>query len=83
MSKQPISTIDTPQAIGTYSGALRAGGTLCLSSQISLAASMQLADGGRAGIRRVFMNRQALAPAGVAALPGAAVETVAILVLPS
>jgi len=64
MSKQIISTNQAPQAIGTYSQAVRAGDTVYLSGQIGLdPASMQLVDGIEAQIHRVFTNLRAVAEA--------------------
>ncbi|OGV72996.1 MAG: reactive intermediate/imine deaminase [Methylophilales bacterium RIFCSPHIGHO2_02_FULL_57_10] len=64
MSKQIISTNQAPQAIGTYSQAVRAGDTVYLSGQIGLdPASMQLVDGIEAQIHRVFTNLKAVAEA--------------------
>ena len=64
MSKQIISTNQAPQAIGTYSQAVRAGDTVYLSGQIGLdPASMQLVDCIEAQIHRVFTNLKAVAEA--------------------
>ena len=66
MNKQTIQTADAPQAIGTYSQAIRVSGgdTIYLSGQIGLdPASMQMVDGIEAQIRRVFDNLQAVAAA--------------------
>jgi reactive intermediate/imine deaminase len=60
--KQAIHTAAAPQAIGTYSQAIRCGDTVYLSGQIGLdPASMQLVDGIDAQIHRVFQNLQAVA----------------------
>ena len=62
MSKQIIKTDAAPQAIGTYSQAVRAGDTVYLSGQIGLdPVSMQLVEGIEAQIHRVFKNLQAVA----------------------
>ena len=62
MSKQIIKTNDAPQAIGTYSQAVKAGNTVYLSGQIGLdPVSMQLVEGIEAQIHRVFKNLQAVA----------------------
>ena len=62
--KTPIRTADAPQAIGTYSQAVRAGDTVFLSGQIGLdPATMQLAEGIEAQIHRVFANLAAIAAA--------------------
>lgn len=65
MTKQIISTDRAPQAIGTYSQAVRAGDTVYLSGQIPLdPATMTLVDGDiDAQIRRVFDNLAAVAEA--------------------
>ena len=64
MTKSIISTRKAPAAIGTYSQAVRAGGTVYLSGQIGLdPVSGQLADGIEAQIRRVFGNLEAVAEA--------------------
>lgn len=60
--KQAIHTAAAPQAIGTYSQAIRCGDTVYLSGQIGLdPATMQLVDGVDAQIHRVFRNLQAVA----------------------
>ena len=62
MSKQIIKTNDAPQAIGTYSQAVKAGNTVYLSGQIGLdPVSMQLVEGIEAQIHRVFKNLLAVA----------------------
>jgi reactive intermediate/imine deaminase len=62
MMKQPIHTVAAPQAIGTYSQAIRCGETVYLSGQIGLdPATMQLVEGIDAQIHRVFQNLQAVA----------------------
>ena len=65
MSRQIINTDNAPQAIGSYSQAVRVGGTVYLSGQIPLVPeTMELVDGDiRAQIRRVFDNLQAVAGA--------------------
>lgn len=65
MEKQIIHTDQAPQAIGTYSQAVRVGDTVYLSGQIPLVpATMELVDGDmEAQIRRVFDNLQAVARA--------------------
>ncbi len=65
MAKQIIHTDQAPQAIGTYSQAVRVGDTVYLSGQIPLVpATMELVDGDmEAQIRRVFDNLQAVARA--------------------
>ena len=63
MTKHAIQTSAAPQAIGTYSQAVRAGNTVYLSGQIPLApGSGQLVGGDmRAQIQRVFENLNAVA----------------------
>ena len=81
MSREIIQTERAPQAIGTYSQAVRCGDTVYLSGQIPLLPdTMELVEGDmQAQIRRVFDN---LAAVGVAALPrGAQVEMDAVMEL--
>jgi reactive intermediate/imine deaminase len=66
MTKQIIHTADAPQAIGTYSQAVRVSGgdTVYLSGQIGLdPVSMQMANGIAAQIEQVFANLKAVAAA--------------------
>ncbi len=65
MSRTPIHTDQAPQAIGTYSQAIRSGTTVYLSGQIPLhPESMTLVEGDiDAQIRRVFDNLTAVAEA--------------------
>jgi reactive intermediate/imine deaminase len=65
MPKKIIHTNRAPQAIGTYSQAVRAGDTVYLSGQIPLdPATMQMVSGDiEAEITRVFENLQAVAEA--------------------
>jgi reactive intermediate/imine deaminase len=65
MPKQIIRTDRAPQAIGTYSQAVRVGDTVYLSGQIPLVPeTMELVDGDtEASIRRVFDNLAAVAEA--------------------
>lgn len=65
MQKEIISTPLAPQAIGTYSQAVKAGETVYLSGQIPLdPTTMQLVDGDiAASVRQVFDNLQAVAEA--------------------
>lgn len=62
MTRSIISTPNAPQAIGTYSQAVKCGGTLYVSGQIPLdPASGQLVTGDmEAHIRRVFENLKAI-----------------------
>lgn len=64
MSRTIIATAEAPQAIGTYSQAVRVGDTVYLSGQIGLdPASMNLVDGIEAQIHQVFRNLEAVARA--------------------
>lgn len=65
MNRQIIATDQAPQAIGTYSQAVRAGDTVYLSGQIPLVPeTMELVPGDtEAQIRRVFDNLRAVAVA--------------------
>ena len=65
MYREIISTADAPQAIGTYSQAVRTGNTVYLSGQIPLVPeTMELVDGDmRAQIVRVFDNLSAVTKA--------------------
>ena len=64
MSKQIIHTDGAPQAIGTYSQAVKVGNTVYLSGQIGLdPTSMQMVEGIEAQIHRVFSNLQAVTEA--------------------
>ena len=58
MPRTPISTPHAPQAIGTYSQAVRAGNTVYLSGQIPLdpATGELVAGDMEAQVRRVFEN---------------------------
>ena len=77
MTKQAIQTRDAPQAIGTYSQAIRAGSTVYLSGQIGLdPATMQLVEGIDAQIHHVFRSLQAVATAAGASLDDAVKLTV-------
>jgi reactive intermediate/imine deaminase len=59
-----IETTQAPAAIGTYSQAVKVGGTVYLSGQIGLdPTSMQLVEGIEAQIHRVFANLKAVAKA--------------------
>lgn len=65
MSKQIIVTDRAPQAIGTYSQAVRVGAAVYLSGQIPLVPeTMEMVEGNmEAQIRQVFANLQAVAQA--------------------
>ena len=77
MPKSMISTLHAPGAIGTYSQAVRCGGTIYLSGQIGLdPATMQLVEGIDAQVKRVFDNLKAVAEAAGASLDDAAKLTI-------
>ncbi len=65
MTKTIISTTEAPQAIGTYSQAVRSGNTVYLSGQIPLVPeTMQMIEGDMAeNVRQVFRNLAAVAAA--------------------
>lgn len=65
MSKNIVSTDQAPQAIGTYSQAVKHQGLVFISGQIPLdPASMEIVEGGiEAQIRRVFENLSAVCEA--------------------
>ncbi|MGH8528532.1 MAG: RidA family protein [Nevskiales bacterium] len=64
MSRAIIQTTQAPPAIGTYSQAVRVGGTVYLSGQIGLdPATMQLVEGIEGQIHQVFKNLRAVAQA--------------------
>lgn len=73
MSRQTIHTPHAPQAIGTYSQAVRAGDTVYLSGQIPLdPKTMTLVTGDiEAEIRQVFENLKAVAQAAGGSLANA------------
>ena len=63
-NKQIIQTDGAPQAIGTYSQAVKVGTTVYLSGQIGLdPQSMVLVDGIENQVHRVFKNLKAVAEA--------------------
>jgi reactive intermediate/imine deaminase len=65
MNREVIKTDQAPQAIGTYSQAVRVGRTVYLSGQIALdPQTMSMVEGDtEVEIRRVFDNLQAVARA--------------------
>ena len=64
MKKQIIQTVDAPQAIGTYSQAVRVGNAVYLSGQIGLdPANTQMVEGIEKQVHRVFANLAAVAEA--------------------
>jgi len=75
--KTAIQTRDAPEAIGTYSQAVRADDTVYLSGQIGLdPATMQLAEGIDGQTHRVFRNLAAVATAAGSSLDQAVRMTV-------
>lgn len=71
MNKKTIQTADAPQAIGTYSQAIRVSGgdTVYVSGQIGLDPStMEMAAGIEEQIHRVFLNLKAVAAASSGSL---------------
>jgi len=78
MTRQIISTNDAPQAIGTYSQAVRVGPTVYISGQIPLdPSSGQMVSGDiELEIRRVFDNLSAIAQAAGGSLKHAVRVTV-------
>ena len=77
MPKSVISTPHAPSAIGTYSQAVRCGDTIYVSGQIGLdPATMQLAEGIEAQVKRVFDNLRAVAEAAGGSLDDAAKLTI-------
>jgi reactive intermediate/imine deaminase len=78
MSRQSIHTDRAPQAIGTYSQAVRAGDTVYLSGQVPFdPATMQLVSGDiETQARRVFENLKAVAEAAGGSLAHAVKLTI-------
>ena len=81
MTRQIISTPDAPQAIGTYSQAVRVGPTVYISGQIPLdPATGTLVSGEiEVEIRRVFDNLAAIAKAAGGSLRHAVRVTVYLI----
>ncbi len=72
MPKEIIATASAPAAIGTYSQAVKAGGTIYMSGQIGLdPATMQMVEGFEAQTVRVFENLKAVAEAAGGSLADA------------
>lgn len=64
MSKTIITTANAPQAIGTYSQAIKVGNAVYMSGQIGLdPASMEMVEGIEGQIHQVFKNLAAVAAA--------------------
>jgi len=78
MTRKTIHTNQAPQAIGPYSQAIVAGGTVYLSGQVGLdPATGELVKGGiEAEARRVFSNLAAVAEAADSSLAAAVRVTV-------
>jgi reactive intermediate/imine deaminase len=75
--KTPIQTRDAPEAIGTYSQAVKAGDTVYLSGQIGLdPGTLQMAEGIDGQNHRVFRNLAAVAAAAGLSLDHAVRMTV-------
>lgn len=69
MAKQIIHTGGAPQAIGTYSQAVKVNGAVYLSGQIGLdPGTMQMVEGIEKQVHRVFKNLDAVAAAAGGAL---------------
>ncbi len=81
MSKKTIATAHAPNAIGTYSQAVIAGGFVYVSGQIGLdPLSMRLVDGGiEAQAHCVFRNLRAIAEAAGSSLAQAVRVTIYLL----
>jgi len=78
MSRSVIHTHDAPQAIGTYSQAVRVGETVYLSGQIPLdpATGTMVSGGFELEARRVFENLKAVAAAAGSSLDRTARVTI-------
>ena len=69
MTKEIIQTTNAPEAIGTYSQAVKTGNTIYLSGQIGLdPQSMKLVEGIEAQIHQVFNNLKSVVEASGAQL---------------
>ncbi|NIO40540.1 MAG: RidA family protein [Burkholderiales bacterium] len=77
MTKYPVQTSHAPQAIGTYSQAVHAGGAFYLSGQIGLdPETMEMVEGFEAQAHQVFSNLRAVAAAAGCTLDNAVKLTV-------
>lgn len=77
MTRQIIHTAAAPEAIGTYSQAVRCGNTVYLAGQIGLdPATMEMVAGIDRQIHRVFENLKAVAAAAGGSLDDAVKITV-------
>jgi len=64
MKTEPIHSNKAPEAVGTYSQAIRAGDTVYLSGQLGIdPATTQLCEGFRAQTHQVFRNLRAVCQA--------------------
>lgn len=81
MKREVISTASAPQAIGTYSQALRVGDFVFISGQVPLdpATGQLVSDDVETQIRRVFDNLKAVAEAAGCTLNDAVRLTVFML----
>ena len=81
MTRKTIQTPKAPKAIGPYSQAIAAGGTVYLSGQIGLdPATGELVPGGvEAEARRVFTNLAAVAEAAGTSLAAAVKVTIYLM----
>jgi reactive intermediate/imine deaminase len=72
MTREAIRTDKAPQAIGTYSQAIKVGDTVYLAGQIPLVPETMALESGdmRAQIKRVFENLAAVAKAAGGGLAG-------------
>jgi len=80
MAREAIHSAAAPAAIGPYSQAIRAGGTVYLSGQIGLdPATGNLRDGTEAQTRQVFANLKAVAAAAGGTLDDIAKVTLLLI----
>jgi len=71
MTKEIIQTTNAPEAIGTYSQAVKTGNTIYLSGQIALdPQSMKLVEVIEAQIHQVFKNLKSVVEASGSQLSG-------------
>ncbi len=77
MKIESISSAEAPKAIGPYSPAIRAGGTVYFSGQLGLdPASGELASGVRAQAERALLNLKSLLAASGLSLASVAKTTI-------
>ena len=81
MSRQIIQTVNAPQAIGTYSQAVRVGSAVYISGQIPLdpQTGILITDDINLEIRRVFDNLAAIAMAAGSSLAQSVRVTIYLL----